>query len=141
MASLEYVYRMVTTFYRTNSSAFFPSGIDVFCRGTPRSCWGWAEGCGNKTDRVTRQELPLERHVVLQPWPTGHLSLWIHSSDIHTNTWIICILLLPSDCGHWIWHNMALLLLRASTASDGNNSCSSNYDRWWCDYEYYRPRN
>jgi hypothetical protein len=121
--------RISTALHRTNFWGFslFHPGFSLFCclgvqvsKGRNR---GRIKAHGGKIDLVTQQRLLAERHVVLQPWSTGHLSLWIHSSNIHPDTRVLRVLLLPSHRSHRIRHNMALLLLRASTASDNNNDC------------------
>lgn len=86
--------------------------------------------------RDAHQRLLVERHVVLQSWSTGHLSLWIHPSNVHPDTWILRVLLLPTHRSHRIRHNVALLLLRPSTASDNNDGRPPKHNSHQHDYEH-----
>jgi len=131
--------RPSTAFYRTNFSGF------GFLSGTLAPFFGAAREQGKGLGRwghsrrgarsISRHTLLVEHHVVLQPWSTGHLSLRIHPSNIHPDTRNLRVLLLPSHRSHRIRHNMALLLLRPSTASDDNDDRTPKYGNQQHDHE------
>jgi len=118
-------------------SSFHPGFWLFLSRRVSKGRGRWDHGRrGQDRSRDTHQRLLVERHVVLQPWSTGHLSLWIHPSNVHPDTWILRVLLVPTHRSHRIWHNMALLLLRPSTASDDNDDRPPTHDNHQHDYKH-----